>query len=244
MPSNPKFEYDVQVEEKVGYLDLNRPEEKNRLTREMIGSLAVTIRQLGERSDVHLIAIRSRGETFCGGRDGRGETAAALTPYQVRHQMMGPVLSVYEALMATPIPVVACVHADAIGFGAALVGSCDVTLASASAKFSFPEIFHDIAPTMAMSSVIRKLPPALLSYLIYSGDSIAAPEALQCGLVGKIFPAESFTQMCDAFLTRLATRPRPVLETIKKYQGGAVGMSAAQSFDYAGALLALVRQGK
>ena len=210
----------------------------------MIAGLAGTIRQLGDRSDVHVIAIRSRGETFCGGRDGRGETAAALTPYQVRHQMMGPVLSVYEALMAAPVPVVACVHADAIGFGAALVGGCDIALASAAAKFSFPEISHDIAPTMAMSSVIRKLPPALLSYLIYSGESITAAEALQGGLIGKIFPAESFTELCGAFLTRLAARPRPVLETIKKYQHGAVGMSAAQSFDYAGALLALVRQAK
>lgn len=210
----------------------------------MIAGLAGTIRQLGERSDVHVIAIRSRGEVFCGGRDGRGETAATLTPYQVRNQMMGPVLSVYEALMSAPIPVVACVHADAVGFGAALVGGCDVALASAAAKFAFPEIAHNIAPTMAMSSVIRKLPPAVLSYLIYSGDSITAAEALQCGLVGKIYPAESFTQSCGAFLARLAARPRPLLETIKKYQHGAVGMSAAQCFDYAGALLALVRQEK
>ena len=72
-------------------------------------------------------------------------------------------------------------HADAIGFGAAIVGGCDIALASASAKFSFPEIAHNIAPTMAMSSVIRKLPPAVLSYLIYSGESITAAEALNAG---------------------------------------------------------------
>ena len=138
MPTDTEFEFAVQVEEKIGYLDLNRPKEANRLTRAMIADLAGTIRRLGERSDVHVIVIRSRGEVFCGGRDGRGETAATLTPYQVRNQMMGPVLSVYEALIAAPIPVVACVHADAIGFGAAIVGGCDIALASASAKFSFP----------------------------------------------------------------------------------------------------------
>jgi enoyl-CoA hydratase/carnithine racemase len=95
-----------------------------------------------------------------------------------------------------------------------------------------------------MSAVIRKLPPAVLSYLIYSGERITAVEALQCGLVGKIYPTEDFAASCGTFLTRLAARPRPVLETIKKYQNGAVGLSAAQSFDYAGALLALVRQEK
>jgi enoyl-CoA hydratase/carnithine racemase len=210
----------------------------------MIAGLAGTIRQLGERNDVHVIAIRNRGEAFCGGRDGRGESAAGLTPYQIRNQMMGPVLSVYEALAAAPIPVIACVHADAIGFGAALVGGCDIALAASSAEFAFPEIAHNIAPTMAMSAVIRKLPPAVLSYLIYSGERITAVEALQCGLIGKIYPREDFAASCGAFLTKLAARPRPVLETIKKFQNGAVGLSAAQSFDYAGALLALVRQEK
>jgi enoyl-CoA hydratase/carnithine racemase len=244
MPTETEFEFAIQIDEKVAYLDLNRPEEANRLTRGMIAGLARTIRQLGERSDIHLIAIRCRGEAFCGGRDGRGETAAALTPYQVRNQMMGPVLSVYEALTAAPIPVVACVHAEAIGFGAALVGGCDIALASATAEFAFPEIAHNIAPTMAMSAVIRKLPPAVLSYLIYSGERITAVEALQCGLVGKIYPTEEFAPSCGTFLTLLAARPRPVLETIKKFQNGAVGLSATQSFDYAGALLALVRQEK
>jgi len=92
--------------------------------------------------------------------------------------------------------------------------------------------------------VIRKLPPAVLSYLIYSGERITAVEALQYGLIGKIYPREDFAASCSAFLAKLAARPRPVLETIKKYQNGAVGLSAAQSFDYAGALLALVRQEK
>jgi enoyl-CoA hydratase/carnithine racemase len=241
MSTDTEFEFAVRVEDKVGYLDLNRPEEANRLTRGMMAGLACSIRELAERGDVHLIAIHSRGNAFCSGRDGRGEAAAGLSPYQVRNQMMGPVLSVYEALSAAPIPVVACVHAEAVGFGAALVGGCDIALASATAEFAFPEIEHNIAPTMAMSSVIRKLPPAVLSYLIYSGDRISAAEALQYGLIGKIYPAEEFAAASRAFLVRLASRPRPILETIKKYQHGAVGMSAAQSCDYAGALLTIVR---
>lgn len=207
----------------------------------MISELARTIRGLGARDDVNVIAIRGRGEAFCRGRDGRGESSNSLSPYQVRNQMMGPVLSVYAALTEVPIPVVACVHADAIGFGAALVGGCDVALAAADATFAFPEIAHNIAPTMAMSAVIRKLPPAILSFLIYSGERLTAEEARQCGLIGKVYLEEEFAGCCAAFLKTLAGRSRPILETIKKYQHGAVGLSAAQSSDYAGALLALVR---
>ena len=241
MANDTAFEFAVTIEEKVAQLDLNRPEEGNRLTRAMIADLAGVIRRLGEHSDVHAIAVRSRGDAFCRGRDGRGESSGGLSPYQVRNQMMGPVLSVYAALAEVPIPVVACVHAEAIGFGAALVGGCDIALASAQAEFAFPEINHNIAPTMAMSAVIRKLPPAMLSYLIYSGERISAQEALQCGLIGKVYSAEEFSNASAAFLKQLASRPRPILETIKKYQHGAVGLTAAQSSDYAGALLTLVR---
>lgn len=241
MATNAEFEFAIQIEEKVAHLDLNRPKEGNRLTRAMIAELARAVRRLGERSDVHIIAICSRGDAFCRGRDGRGETSSTLSPYQVRNQMMGPVLSVYAALTEVPIPVVACVHAEAIGFGAALVGGCDIALASAQAEFAFPEITHNIAPTMAMSAVIRKLSPAILSFLIYSGERMKAHEALQCGLVGKVYAAEEFATACAAFLRCLSARPRPILETIKKYQNGAIGLSATLSSDYAGALLALVR---
>ncbi|MDE2167494.1 MAG: enoyl-CoA hydratase/isomerase family protein [Alphaproteobacteria bacterium] len=241
MASDAEFEFAIQIEEKVAQLDLNRPEEGNRLTGGMIAALARTIRRLGERSDVNIIAIRSGGVAFCRGRDGRGETSNTLSAYQIRNQMMGPVLSVYAALAEAPIPVVACVHAEAIGFGAALVGGCDIAVASANAEFAFPEIMHNIAPTMAMSAVIRKLPPAILSFLIYSGERLKASEAWQWGLVGKVYPAEEFSTACAAFLKRLSARPRPILETIKKYQNGAIGLSPALSSDYAGALLALVR---
>lgn len=207
----------------------------------MIAQLARTIRGLGEQEGVHVIAIRGRGDAFCRGRDGRGEAPTALSAYQIRNRMMGPVLAVYAALAEAPIPVVACVHGDAIGFGAALAGGCDVALASANAEFGFPEITHNIAPTMAMSAVIRKLPPAILSYLIYSGERLTAAQAWQCGLVGKVYSAEEFAAACSAFLKELAARPRSILETIKKYQNGAIGLSPALSFDYAGALLALVR---
>ncbi len=208
----------------------------------MIAELAATISILAARQDVHVVAIEARGKVFCGGRDGKGDSSEGLTPYQIRTQMMGPVLSVYEALATAPVPVIACVHGDAIGFGAALVGGCDVALASSEAHFAFPEISHSIAPTMAMSAVIRKIPPAKLAYLIYTGERLTAAEAMQCGLVGKVYEAAGFDRSCRDMIAGLATKPRAILETIKKYQVGAAALPAALASDYAGALLTIVRQ--
>jgi hypothetical protein len=70
---------------------------------------------------------------------------------------------------------------------------------------------------------------------------VSASEGVPMGLVSKIYPAASFKADTDAFLAELASRPRLVLETIKKFMTHAQDMSAAQQSEYAGTLLALVR---
>jgi enoyl-CoA hydratase/carnithine racemase len=140
-----------------------------------------------------------------------------------------------------PVPVVALVHGDALGFGCATAVGCDITLAADNARFAFPEIEHDIPPTMAMCAALGKVQAKALTYLIYSADSVSAQEAVTLGLASKVYPQTSFTADCDAFLKKLASRPRLILETIKRYQAKATGLSPDMASEYAGTLLALVR---
>ena len=83
--------------------------------------------------------------------------------------------------------------------------------------------------------------PRLPDWLIFSGADVTAAEGVAIGLVSKVVPADTFAQDTDAFLAELASRPRLVLETIKKFTTHAQDMSAAQQSEYAGTLLALVR---
>jgi enoyl-CoA hydratase len=235
------FEFKVLRESGIARIDLNRPDEGNALTRDMMVALAGLIHDLAASEENRVIAIEARGPQFCRGRDGRGETREGFSPYDVRVKMMGPVLGVYEAINAAPIPVVACVQGPAIGFGSALAGGCDITLASDAARFSFTEIRHGIPPTLAMSAVMGKVPAKALAYLIYSGEEISAQEAVTCGLASRVYPQASFAEACNTFIANLASRPRLNLETIKKFQQNAAGLSAPMAAEYAGTLLALVR---
>ncbi|HXF54343.1 MAG TPA: enoyl-CoA hydratase/isomerase family protein, partial [Hyphomicrobiaceae bacterium] len=214
-----------------------------RLTRPALVELARHIRELGADAGTHVIVIKSRGETFCGGRDARGEDRSGLSAYEIR-KTMDAILGVYEAINAAPVPVIALVQGPGLGFGAALAGGCDITLASDKARFAFNEIKHGTPPTLAMSAVLRKVPAKALTYLIYSGAEIDAKEALAFGLVSKVVPASEFAAETAAFVSELAGRPRLVLETIKKFQNNATGLSAAMASEYAGTLLALVRAPK
>lgn len=234
------FRFAVSVDGGVAHIDLNRPEEKNALTRDMMVQLSATLREVARDEAVGVIALRARGDTFCRGRDGRGEGGFA-TPQDRRVKAMGPVLDVYDAIASVPQPVVALVQGPALGFGCALAGACDITLAAESAHFAFTEIKHGIPPTMAMAAVLRNVPSKALAYLIYSAEAVSARDAVGLGLASKVFPDADFAAECDRFLAGLAAHPRLVLETIKTFQGKATGLPRDMVSEYAGTLLALVR---
>lgn len=238
------FDFAVSIEDKIARIDLNRPDEGNAVTREAMLRLTELLGRLGADPAVNVIALVARGPTFCRGRDGRGEFQAGVSAYDMRMKVFAPVLGVYEAAAAAPVPVVACVQGPAIGFGCAMAVACDVTLASDAARFSFPEIEHNIPPTLAMSGVMRKVGPKALAYLVYSAQEIDAHAAVAAGLASTVYPAASFKADCDRFLTGLAAKPRLNLETIKRYQAKSAELGPDMASEYAATLMAVMRTAK
>ena len=236
-----EFDFKVARDGAIARVDLNRPDEGNALTRAMMLRFAQVLRELGADTQVNVITVGGRGAQFCRGRDGKGESRAGMTPYDVRVKMMGAVLDAYQAIWDVPVPVVALVHGDALGFGAALAVACDITLAAANARFAFPEIEHDIPPTMAMCAALCKVPAKALTYLIYSAQLLNAEESVAAGLASRVLPQAGFAADAEAFVKKLAGRPRLVLETIKRYQAKAAHLTPDMASEYAGTLLALVR---
>lgn len=235
------FAFPVRREDAAVFIDLGRPDEGNALTRGMIADLAGLIGRLGADDSVHVVVLEAKGAVFCRGRDGRGENAAGMSALDMKTKLYAPTLNAYAVIAACPVPVVALVQGNAIGFGAALAITCDVTLAADTARFSLPEIEHNIPPTLAISGVMGKVAPKALSYLVYSAEEIGATEAIGLGVASSVYPAAEFTKRAHAFVTRLAGRPRLVLETIKRYQAKAVGLTPDMAAEYAGAIMALAR---
>jgi enoyl-CoA hydratase/carnithine racemase len=212
-----EFEFKVTIKGSVAHIDLSRPNEGNALTRAMMFQLAKSLRTIGADPSINLLVIEGTGDFFCKGRDGKGESRIGMTPYEVRVNMMGAVLDVYKAI------------------------TDDLTLISSQAKFSFPEIEHDIPPTMAMCAALGKIPAKALSYLIYSAETVDATEAKVLGIASNVYAQATFEAEFNAFIDKLASKPRLVLETIKKYQEKATHASPDMALEYAGTLLALVR---
>ena len=222
-------------------VDLNRPDEGNAMTGKMTLALTDLLRYCSKDEGVHVVTLEGRGDFFCRGRDAKGENRAGMSAYAIRENIHSVILNAYSAITSCSVPVVSCVNGRAIGFGAALSAACDVTLASDAARFSFPEINNLVPPALAMSTLLGKIPPKVMSYLIYSGAEIDAREALAIGMVSKLVSGTSYEGEIDKMLSAMAVRPRVVLQTIKRYERNARNLSAEQANEYAGTLLALAQ---
>lgn len=216
---------------------MDRPERRNMLTLPLISALASHLRAIPAETKV--VHLHGAGADFCLGRDPQGNPVATSAA-QIRAALIEPILDLYDALSACPVPVVASVRGVARGFGAALAVACDVTIASDTARFSLPEMERDLPPTLAISTTMRKVLPKALTHLVYSMDEIDAVSALSVGLVGSVVPDSSLEVETDRLLATMRARSRSALVAVKEYGRAAPELGPRAARDYAATLLATV----
>ncbi len=152
----------------VTHITLNRPDDGNGVTNEMAVELTHILAEAGETS--HFVTLRGAGADFCTGRAGMGRRPEGRPEaLDLRHQNE-VIFNCYGAFRGSPAPIVGVVQGRALGFGCALAALCDITIAAHSATFQLPEMGHNIMPTMAMSSLVDRVPRKALGAHVRCGQ--------------------------------------------------------------------------
>ena len=90
------------------------------------------------------------------------------------------------------IPVIAAVNGYALGGGFELALACDIRLASENAVFALPEVTLGIIPGFGGTQrICRTLGIGMAKELLFTGRKMKAQEALNCGLVNRVFAQEA-----------------------------------------------------
>ena len=221
------------------------PQTGNRIPQPTVVRLAALLRQLADDQTLKAVVLSAQGEHFCMGREQKPVTDSAKpTPLELRSRMMDPIIAVYSAFRAVQVPIVALVQGEAHGFGAALAGSADLTIATQSARFSFPELKSDMPPTLAMATVMDRVPHKALAWMVYTNDVIGAAEAQRVGLVSQVVPDDGLEAAGAALLGTLRERSRPALVGVKQYLARARLQEFEAAADTGRNLLALVLSSK
>lgn len=204
----------LDIKENIAFITLNRPDKLNSFTGEMALQLQEYLDECNSLPSVRCIYITGAGKGFCAGQDleeiikpGAPDMQKILTEYY------NPIITRIRNINK---PVLAAVNGVAAGAGANIALACDIVVASESA--SFIQAFSKIG--LIPDSGGTYFLPRLMGFqkasaLMMLGDKISATEALQCGLLYKVFPGESFEEDSKAIAIRLSQMPTKALAYIK-----------------------------
>jgi enoyl-CoA hydratase/carnithine racemase len=216
--------------EGVAGLALNRPDQYNALSRELLGALQAELDQIKDDPAIRVVAITGQGRAFCAGHDlkeiAHERERARLT------ELFGQCSRVMLSLTRLPQPVIALVDGIATAAGCQLVAACDLALATTNARFATSGVKYGLFCSTPMVAVSRNVPRKPALEMLLTGDFIEAEDALRLGLVNKVVPPDRLEEAFDGMVSRLLDKPREVLALGKRayYRQLEMGLEDAYAF--------------
>ena len=208
------------VDAGVGTIRLNRPEQRNAFTFDMVGQWAELLRQARYDDDVRVIVLTGTGEkAFCSGVDLSSISNANpdLTPLERKSQLHDQIHRVAYELEALDKPVIASINGTAVGAGLDMALMCDLRIASRSAKLSEGYVKVGLTPGDGGAYYLPRLVgTAKALELLLTGDFIDADEALRIGLVNRVVEPDELASATAALAAQIAAAPPVTVRMIKR----------------------------
>jgi enoyl-CoA hydratase len=180
----------VEREDAVAVVLLNRPQQLNALSDELMEELVARLQELDADDAVRCIVLGGSERAFAAGADiGQLAEASAIDLYYQRR------VERWDAIRALWTPLVAAVSGFCLGGGCELAMSCDLIVASETAKFGQPETGLGIIPGAGGTQrLTRAVGKAVAMDMILSGRFLGAEEALRAGLVARVVVKEAWLE--------------------------------------------------
>ncbi|WP_299892268.1 enoyl-CoA hydratase-related protein [uncultured Lacinutrix sp.] len=182
-------------------LQLNRPKALNALNTEVMHELVDIMQELDKDSKVGCFVITGNKKAFAAGADIKEMSDKSYL------QMLGEdFFAGWEAFAKIRTPKIAAVSGYALGGGCELAMMCDMIFASENAKFGQPEIKLGVIPGIGGSQRLTKIVGRIKAMdMILTGKFINANEAMQSGLVSRIFTTEELLEKAIEVATTISS---------------------------------------
>jgi enoyl-CoA hydratase len=193
---------EVRVEDGALWLTLNRPEQFNALTGEMVVEAIEQLRGATARDDVRVVVLTGTGGAFCAGADLGG--ADAQEKYDAGS--VDAANHVIRAITELDKPVVCGLNGIAAGVGMSVALACDLVVATESAGLTLAFTRIGLMPDGgATATVAASVGRARAMRLALLSDLVSAREAFDAGLVSHVFADDAYAEGLRKIVRRLAT---------------------------------------
>ena len=206
----------------VAFITLNRPDADNVINQQLSQEMEEACARVNQDDDIHVVVITGAGDrAFCTGADVRARVATSIA--------------------GIDRPVIAAVNGDALGEGLEIALSCDIRLASDTAKFGLPQL---AAGTIPADGGTQRLPRLIgrgkAMELILTAGVINAQEAFEIGLVSRVIPQKELASEADALAKKMATQAPISLRYVKEAVNKGLDMTLEQGLRLEGDLYFLI----
>ena len=181
---------------------LNRPQQLNALSSELMEELVAALQELDEDEAVRCIVVGGNERVFAAGAD-IAELAAGtpVSLYQDRR------IERWDAIRSVRTPLVAAVSGFCLGGGCELAMACDLIVASETARFGQPEINLGVMPGAGGTQrLTRAVGKAVAMDMILSGRMLRAEEARDLGLVARVVAQEAWLEAAKRVAGEIAAK--------------------------------------
>lgn len=192
----------TEKNERVGLVRLNRPKALNALNNALITELMHALSEYDADPAIGAIVITGNERSFAAGADIK-EMAEASAVQMLTADHISP----FDRIRSITKPVIAAVSGWCLGGGNEVAMSCDMIIASETARFGQPEINLGVIPgaggTQRLTKAVGK---ALAMEMVLNNRTLTAEEALQYGLVNRVVPVERYLEEALALAAEIAQR--------------------------------------
>ena len=194
----------VEKDGPLAILTLNRPQQLNALSYDLVKDLALAMEELDREEEVRVLIVTGGEKVFAAGADIK--EMAERGPFDQRiHER----LAYRDRINKIRKPVIAAVSGFALGGGCELAMSCDIIIASETARFGQPEVNLGIIPgtggTQRLTHAVGKF---RAMEMVLTGDAIRAADAERLGLVNRVVPVELLLEEAKAVAKKIVAKPQ------------------------------------
>src|ERR1700761_8031012 len=196
---------DVTLSGGVLSVTIDRPDSLNSVTKPVLAGIADAMEQAASDPRVKVVRLGGAGRGFCSGAGMSADDVAGAGPGS---EIIAEANRAIRAITALPRPVVAVVQGPAAGVGVSLAMACDLVLASGNAFFmlAFTKIglMPDGGASALIAAAIGRIGAMRMALL---GERLPAADALACGLISAVYPADDFEAEVDKVVSGLLAGP-------------------------------------
>jgi enoyl-CoA hydratase len=191
-----------EIRGRVGLAKLNRPEALNALSHPLLIELMEVLAAFDREAAVGAMVITGSDRAFAAGADIKD-----MAPSSPVSMLLDDHISEYDHIRRIKKPVIAAVSGWCLGGGNELALSCDMIVASETARFGQPEINLGVIPgaggTQRLTRAIGKV---LAMEMILNNRVLTADEAYRLGLINRVVPIERYLEEALNLAEEIASR--------------------------------------